>query len=245
MKKQVDTNMPVILKTDGSLDVAIGLWVFDRFEKTKVYQQTNTISYEVGKKYETDNKDQVIHREVKENRKLEVPRIFYLASSHNDCAEDHLDYQGKVYVDEKWESCITDTSIKLEIRKYINAHNVKTFQWVIGKPVWFITRPNCRHYFKSIDTEEVLNKSVKDLIKNHKMHSKIGKSDTQSYKHPLKKDWYTRENVENIIRKYEERYEYHKSLWEVNKHLQSAKRAMEKDLLMIKKWKEYLQNMKD
>lgn len=244
-KKQLDVELPLFsTNVGGSLDAQIAEWLFGKFEKNKVYQETNTISYEQGKKYEAKKKEETIKNALKTNRHLETPRVFYLASSHNDCAEDHKDYQGKIYIDENWKNYINDVNIVKEINKYINLHNVDTFQWVISKPVWFITRPNCRHFFKALDTNDVFTHDVATLIKNHKMHTKVGKKDQQTIKHPTKKEWYTRTNVEEIIKKYEERYEYHKMLYEANKRCQSAKRAMEKDALMIKKWKDYLKNMK-
>lgn len=226
-------------------DIDLSLFIYAFYKKNKVYEQTNTIAYDIGKKYETEQKDNVIKYELNYNRNLENPKIFYLASTHSDCAEDHEKYQGKIYVDEKWKEYIKDDDVLLyKIKQYIDKNNIHTFQWVIGKPVWFITRPNCRHYFKALSVNEVLNKNVSILVKKYNMHSQIGRTDTKSYKHPINKEWYTRENIENIIAKYQDRYDYHKSLYEASGHNQEIKKAIDKDVLMIKKWKEYLQKFK-
>ena len=83
-------------------DLIIANWLFNKFDKEKVYQKTNTVAYDVAKKYEADFKDETIKLEVKRNRNYIIPKVFYLASSHNDCAIDHANYQGKIYIDEKF-----------------------------------------------------------------------------------------------------------------------------------------------
>ena len=238
-KKQLNGMLPYLEKQGSDIDNLICVWAFDLFTRKKVFSNTNTISYDTGKTYESENKDLILKLGIQNNRKLENPRIFYLASAHNDCANDHKDYQGKIYIDEKWQDLIKDEELKQEIQKYVNIHNVKTFQWVIGKPVWFITRPNCRHYVKSMKTDDVLGKSVETLIRNHKMHTKIGKELTKTLKHPLNKQWYREENITDIIVKYQERLEFHKAMWNVKKS-QPVKRAIEKDKLLIEKWKKLL-----
>ena len=71
---------------------------------------------------------------------------FYMASWHSDSATDHKDWQGKLYYDAKTTG---------ENLKYAQEHNLKTLQWVTGKPVWFVTRPYCRHYFVQYSLADV------------------------------------------------------------------------------------------
>lgn len=240
-KKKLDKNISS-LDLEGGIELAIANWVFGFFDKQEVFSKTNSISYDVATHYESNSKNELIKLEVNRNRHYENPRVFYLASSHNDCAKDHADYQGKIYIDEKWQSLIKNEELKDEIKKYVSKNNVKTFQWVIGKPVWFITRPNCRHYMKSLTTEDVLGHSVDVLTKNHKLHTKVGKELTRTIKHPTKKEWYKKENIEDIIKKYKERLEFHQALWEIEKS-QPLKRAIEKDKLLIQKWEKMLQTI--
>jgi hypothetical protein len=101
-------------------------------------------------------------------------QIFFICSQHEKPAKDHADYQGKIYVDEKWRSIIVNKEVQMQVEKYINAHNVKSLQWVTNRPVWFITRPNCRHYFKVMDTEEVLKTSRTKLLDKYES-SKLSK----------------------------------------------------------------------
>lgn len=60
----------------------------------------------------------------------------FRCSSHPDCAPDHADYQGKVYVLDKYKG---------EYPGY------QTVEWVTGAPVYLTTRPNCRHILTPIN----------------------------------------------------------------------------------------------
>lgn len=71
---------------------------------------------------------------------------FYMASWHKDSAKDHAPYQGKLYYDERATGADLD---------YARENGLQTLQWVTGKPVWFVTRPYCRHYFVQYSLEEV------------------------------------------------------------------------------------------
>lgn len=223
------------------LDVAIGVYAL--FTKEQSYQRITKATNEILVKYEAEQKEITIQKEIEYNRKLENPRIFYLSSEHNDCALDHRDWQGKVYIDEKWESYVKDEDRKRQVRDYLRTHKVLTFQWVTSKPVWFITRPHCRHYFRALTIDDIIHKPLKKLITNYKMHQKIGKRITQTLAHPTNKKWYKVTNIENIISRYESRLQYHEALYSKRKLL-DLKKAIEKDKFLIKKWKKYLTEIK-
>ena len=208
-------------------------------DKKQVFSKSNKIINEDSREFESDNKIEMLNKTITINRNYKQPNIFYASSGHNDCAIDHKEFQNRIYVDEKWRELIKDEDLKKDIGIYIDLHDIKTFQWVIGRPVWLITRPNCRHYFKTIKTEEVLSQSLQSIIRRHKLHRKVARKETASIRHDNRKVWYTRDNVESIIKKYEERYDFHKGLYEVNRHNQYAKRDMEKDRLLIDKWKKF------
>ena len=215
--------------------------IFKRFQKEKVFTETNTLAYDTSQKREEERKTQVI--EDIEKQAFDEKKVFYLCSEHKDCALDHIDYQGKIYVDDRWQSIIQDDVLKGMIANYVIMNNIQTFQWVIGRPVWMTTRPNCRHFFKLLNNSDVLKaKNTKKLLKKNKMYFAVGRGETQSINHSTKKSWYTKENVENIIRLYRERLEFHKSLYEVQK-VPLIKRAIEKDRLLINKWTTYLQKI--
>ena len=123
--------------------------------------------------------------------------IFYLCSSHINPAKDHKDWEGKVYVNEDWETrCDQDMHGKIEA--YIRNHDVKTVQWVTGEPVYLVTRPNCKHYFVPVSVEEVLGSSVKKLLKSHNMYMQDEKE--LSYEYIQYKNYYERLKVLSYLK---------------------------------------------
>lgn len=92
--------------------------------------------------------------------------IFFLVSKHDDCAKDHEDYQGKIYVNENWRSMTKDPMVAM----YISTNRIRTFQWVTGKPVYMITRPYCRHYFRKISVNEALSTDKNILLMKYYMN---------------------------------------------------------------------------
>jgi hypothetical protein len=115
--------------------------------------------------------------------------VFYLCSSHINPAKDHADWEGKIYVNEDWEDRI-DEDMHGAVAAYIHNHDVKTVQWVVGEPVYLVTRPNCKHYFIDVSVEEVLKNSVKKLLKKHNMYMQDEKQ--MSYEYTQYKNYYER-----------------------------------------------------
>lgn len=115
--------------------------------------------------------------------------VFYLCSSHINPAEDHKDWEGKIYVHEDWEDRV-GSDLHDAVASYIRNHNVHTVQWVTGEPVYLVTRPNCKHYFIEVDVQEVLKSSVKKLLKSHNMYMQDEKE--MSYEYTQYKNYYER-----------------------------------------------------
>lgn len=121
-------------------------YIFLIMSKWKCFERTlKTINQDL-KESEDKRKTEIIKGYIEENRNSD--KWFYVCSHHLDVAKDHEDYQGKTYVDER------GLRIK-EVREYAKAHNLKTLQWVTGKPVWLVTRPHCRHYMTAYSLEEI------------------------------------------------------------------------------------------
>lgn len=157
-------------------------------------------------------KDKVIKVYVEQGRKDN--KWFYLASSHDDCAKDHLKYQGRLYYDEKAPD---------DIVKYAKSRGLYSIQWVMGEPAWFITRPNCRHYFTAIPTDKVKEFNNKELARRYKTHTKEG---NKAFQTPRKE----------AIKEYEDRLQLVQMLY--NKHpTVTLKRQIEKIKILLKKWK--------
>lgn len=96
--------------------------------------------------------------------------IFFVCSKHRKPAEDHKDYQGKIYVDRFWRTKL-DSDMQRKVGAYIKNHNVLTVQYIIGEPVYMTTRPYCKHYFIPVNTSTVLTNSYKKVVDSTGLHS--------------------------------------------------------------------------
>lgn len=130
------------------------------------------VIYKDGKKYKFDTYMEMkartdIQQDIGTNMIAagkEAGVIFYICSFYGDCAPDHADYQGKIYVDEKWESLAPKDRLE-EIRNYIQSNDIKTVQAITENKPFLTTRPNCRHYFQYIDIDSVLGAKTPDDVK--------------------------------------------------------------------------------
>lgn len=185
-----------------------------------------------------DNEDPVAPKGAKDDEPLSMQaRVFYLCSWHGDCAQDHVDWQGKLYYDRFWRRHVKDKQTQERVLGFIEANGMMSLQWITNKPVWLITRPNCRHYFEQVTIKEALGKSTDELLDERGMKRQYGERGTnQTIRHSTQEGWYTRENVLNIIQKYKERLALHQRMYEIQPS-ETLKGYMEKDKRLIKKWR--------
>lgn len=116
--------------------------------------------------------------------------IFYLCSSHADCANDHKDFQGKIYFDKNWKSIIDKKDID-RVQNFITSKKMMSLQDVRdGKP-YLTTRPNCRHTFMPITIDQALGNSRNELLEKFGM--KKGKYDSKNYKDLQQQRYYERQ----------------------------------------------------
>ena len=197
----------------GGLDV-LAVAIITLFDKQAVNYAASKIVHTEVRKYESDQKWNTLEYSWKENRAN--GRIFYAASSHKDSAKDHKPWQGKLYVDRYWHNYDTDG----QLEKFIRDNDIRTVQWVTGKPVWFVTRPNCRHYFTTYTIDEVLKGNYK--ISKHK----IGDKRLQTPR-------------DANLSYYEDRLKLLNDLYK--KHpTDLLKRKIEKTRILINKWKKLI-----
>ena len=157
----------------------------------KSYMEMNvrtTIQQEIGKQQLESGKNARV--------------VFYICNEFGDCADDHKDWQGKIYYDDRYKSFDLKTD---EIDKHIKSKHMKSMQWVMGKPVYLTTRPNCRHNFTPLSIPQVLNKEPKALLSDLKL--KKG-----SYKPENYDALQTQRYNERMIRKYRDRVDMNKEL---------------------------------
>ena len=232
-----------IVPPDEEPDIIFPL-VWRYFERNKIAQQIKQKDiYPTAQKFEEREKKAYIRVLLE---KPDMPyglgqeKIFFLCSAHGDCAEDHLEWQGRLYVDKDWRKQVSDNMQKQKIQEFISANQIKKFQWVIGNPVWLITRPNCRHYFQPLTSEEAMSKSVPELISEYDMYHDIGvRAGMQSIRHPINKGWYTKSNVLSILNQYLERLRLHKAMYEEQPNAEILSQ-IRKDRVLVERWRKYL-----
>lgn len=198
-----------VVPSDGEL---LSVAIFSLFKRDDVNNTAKKIINWQTQKDAEKEKDATLKSFIEENQK--DGKWFYLASSHDDCAKDHLDWQGKLYVDENAPE---------EVLEYAKSRALHTMQWVIGQPVWFITRPNCRHYFVSLSESEVRKKPLKKLKRKYKTHTKEGDRQFQTPAHAA-------------VEEYEDRLHMLRALYRESPN-PVIKKEIEKAELLVKKWK--------
>jgi hypothetical protein len=111
--------------------------------------------------------------------------VFYLCSSLQDCADDHADWQGKVYVVENWRQ-IARPEFHEAIQNTIQEKDIRGFyfatEWKNGiqKGPALTTRPNCRHVMKPMPITQVVNKTEEQMLQEQRMQR--GTYDEKKYK---------------------------------------------------------------
>lgn len=95
-----------------------------------------------------------------------IDSVFYVCSKHNGCANDHKDWEGKVYYDRFWRTKNPNMPSWLEDRidRYIARMDLRSIQWVTKGPVWLGTRPYCKHYFEPVNVYKVLTADVDSYV---------------------------------------------------------------------------------
>ena len=109
------------------------------------------------------SKSNLRHKRALVRAELKNPeRIFFICSVHEKPAQDHKDFQGKIYVDRFWRQKVSGAQF-YPVLSYIKNHQVLTVQGIMGAPVWLTTRKNCKHFFIPLDTLSVLHRSERSL----------------------------------------------------------------------------------
>ena len=99
--------------------------------------------------------------QLKENR-----NVFFACSIHNKPAEDHKDYQGRIYIDRFWRTKVPGRYYRA-VESYIKNHNTVTVQKIQGPPVYLTSRPYCKHYFIPVPRYTVLHSSEKKIASEY------------------------------------------------------------------------------
>lgn len=228
--------------------VVLPVFAFDFLQREKAFESTMSQCFDYAREEESEGKIDALNESIKEGEDNSKGKpwlkaeVFHIASKHDDCAEDHYDYQGKLYYDRFWRRYVKDPQGRQAVLSLISQKGMKSIQWVIGRPVWFITRPNCRHYFSRVTIGEALEGSEETILASRGMHIAVGERDSaQTIHHSTNEGWYTKENVQNIIKKYKERLAYHEKLY-AKCPSEKLKGYIDKDKRLIQKWTSYLRS---
>ena len=145
------------------------------------------VIYTDGKKFEwraymnmnvrTTLNQEATSKEIESGKENSI--VFYICSQHSDCADDHIDYQGKIYYDNGYKAFNLDKETLENIENFISSNKLMSIQEVMDGPVYLTTRPNCRHYFAPIPLDEI-NKSKTTLLDELSMNK--GKGDEELYR---------------------------------------------------------------
>lgn len=172
--------------------------------------QANKIISQELVKNESEAKQEILSNYLKQNRADK--KLVYVCSFHDDCAIDHQNWQGRMYIDQYWHN-YDKTG---EIAQWVKANNIQTVQKITNKPVWLITRPHCRHYFVAYTFQEIMSGNYK-IPYSHEGKRGI----LQTGRANITLDYYTdRLKVLEGLKKTEE-----------------VKLAIDKTKLLITKWK--------
>ena len=107
--------------------------------------------------------------------------VFFLCSKHNNCADDHVNYQGKIYVDRFWRTKVSGSEYTAVLR-FIKDNDVMTIQEAMGGPIWLGTRPYCKHFFIPIGTSAVLkSNNNKEILEEYHARHRTSLYDSDDY----------------------------------------------------------------
>lgn len=121
------------------------------------------------------------HKKREVRAKLRDDTVFFLCSTHSNPAEDHKDYQGKIYVDRFWR-LKTSGEDYYKVMSYIKNHDIVTVQEIMGSPVYLCTRPYCKHFFIPLQTSEVLGSSLRKINETYGEYTRESEYTYEEYK---------------------------------------------------------------
>lgn len=205
-----------------------------RFIKNKSINSFILRQREYNKKNKTSNDGEVYKT-----------KIFYLCSTHLDCSNKHFNYQGKLYVDNKWEKQLVKNGIKQTIKRYIKLNHIQTIQKVIKKPILLTTDINCNHYFKVLTLEEVFSNSVnKLLIDNNMVHDFSKKHIVENVKNDnLKEKDLSKDNIiYGVLNQYRKQLKVDLNILKRQKNNSRLKEKIKTEKELIEKWEKILYN---
>ena len=161
--------------------------------------------------------------------------VFYICDYYGDCAKDHVDYQGRYYYDEDWQSFGYDEETSNNIQNFIDSYGMQSYQSVVNDSPYLTTRPNCRHSLRPVALEDALKYTDKKMTEKYGIRKGTYNDDNYKALQEQRKN-------ERMIRYYKTRLEEHQQM---NKqmHNPDLKVKIKKDKDLIKKWENNLEDL--
>ena len=182
----------------------------------------------------TGIQQEIGNRQLETGGKLNI--VFYVVNEFGDCADDHANYQGRMYYDERYQDFPLQDEIKSLIQDHIQRNGLLSIQAVRDNEPYLTTRPNCRHKMKPVAIDKVLQENVEDIKKDLGYKSK-------SYRPENYEAVKTQRYNERNIRKYKQRNLTYMEIYKKtnNKdYLLLAQKEKRKVLLWQKRHREHL-----
>lgn len=184
----------------------------------KVYMEMNV---------RTTMSNEITDLQVKSGTKSKV--VFWLCSQHSSCADDHIDYQGKLYFDANYRSFNIPNELLQKISAFISANKLLSIQAVKDNKPYLTTRPNCRHYFQPVSTTQALGTSTTKLLNELSMNK--GKGDSEHYDALV-----TQRYNERQIRKWKKQMQKYEMENKVNPNDELTQKRLRYSKDKIKEW---------
>jgi hypothetical protein len=86
--------------------------------------------------------------------------VFFVCDEFGDCADDHADYQGKIYYNADYQNLALTDDAKTLIAQAIKTKGFLSVQEVRDDAPYLTTRPNCRHRFIPISIDEAIGEDL-------------------------------------------------------------------------------------
>lgn len=149
-------------------------------EQKVTYKNGRKIGY---KEYvEMATRTRIQHQLLEQEREFGemTQQLFYICDTYTDCANDHIEYQGKIYYDEKvWRGIKRDNPHYDELERAVRKAKASVEDVTQNRP-WLCTRPNCRHRLIPIPIDDVVDLSDKDILrKNNAFKGNYSKSEVK------------------------------------------------------------------
>lgn len=158
--------------------------------------------------------------------------VFWLCNSFEDCRTQHIEFQGKVYYDERYVNYGFDAETIKQIEDAIDSREMMSRQEVENNDPFLSNCPNCRHEFMAIPIEDVIDKSDKELLEENGLN--IDKATEQKYQLSQEQRLYERKIREYRLKVQKNKMELSKASYGID--TESVKKNLAHNQMMLDRY---------